>query len=89
MGRSEDPDRLRKEIDHWQRLFVLEEIDKVRYRQEVAPLKHRLAAAANSVIDVDVERAFGLLRDFGPLWQQTDHEQQRAFVREVFTGITV
>ncbi len=87
-----DPDageRLEREINRWQRLFVLGEIDEVTYRHETAPLRRQLAKVERPVEVLEVQDAASYLLDVGKLWSESDREQQRDFVRRVFSRIVV
>ena len=89
--REERPDhdpaaakRTEGQMERWKRLFVLGEIDELRYREEVAPLRKLAAELERPVETVDAERALRQLRDVGALWSESPRQQQREFVREVF-----
>ncbi|GEM_PF-1424977 len=84
-----DAPRLQREIDRWQRLFVLGEIDEAAYRHETAPLHRQLTAAQAAGPAFSVERAVGYLRDMGKAWDMLDAATRRKFVVGVFSELRV
>ena len=84
-----EAERLAREVERWRRLFVLGEIDEVRYRREASPLRRRVAELQRPQEVLDVERAVNCLRDMGSLWAESPRRQQREFVREVFERMVV
>ncbi len=81
--------RLEREMERWRKLFVLGDIDETRYRREASPLRRRIAELERPQEVLDVERALLYLRDVGALWAESQRQQQREFVREVFQRMTV
>lgn len=81
--------RLKRELDRWQRLFVLGEISEDRYLREAERLKELLQQAEKDPRQLDLECAADYLRNVGDLWQQSPRQLQRDFVREIFQTIVV
>lgn len=88
-GGVDDAGRLRREIDRWQRLFAIGEIDEPDYRQRVRPLRQQLGDVERPGEVLDVERAMAHLKDVGRLWAGSSRVSQQAFVRKVFSGLVI
>lgn len=85
----EEQAELEAKIDAWRRLFVIDDIDERRYRQETAPLRQRLTAIAAAAPTTDIERAMYHITRAGSLWRQSERQEQRDFVLRVFERIVV
>ena len=90
--RVEDPSEaptLRRELERWQKLYAVGEIEEASYKREATAIRKRLAEVDQPREVLDVERAVYYLRDVGNLWADSPKDMQRAFVREVFDRIMV
>lgn len=84
-----EADRLHKELERWQRLFVLGEVDEKQYRKESSRIRRRLGELERPQEVLDVERALQYLRDVGALWAGSGRAEQRAFVKDVLARVIV